>query len=260
MGRELTPRELEELLGAYALDAVDGDERAQLEDWIARSPAARAELVELRETAALLAHTGRDAPPDVWARIEGALAEDPPGLVLGGEASVVSLRDRTQRRSIALRVTAAIAAASAAAAAITAVVVSHEMSNQEHRLTAVERGIQHAGTQQAAAAAMADPRARTLRLASAAGATATLVAMPDGEGYLMVDGLPRLSRDRTYQLWAMTGDADTPKMVSSGVLGRAIGVVAFRAPPGALGFALTDERAPGAVRPRAHHVLDGHFA
>jgi hypothetical protein len=259
MGRELTPRELEELLGAYALDAVDGDERAQLEGWIARSPAARAELVELRETAALLAHTGRDAPPGVWDRIEGALAEDPPGLVLGGEGSVVHMRGRIARRGLAMRVAAGIAAASAAAAAITVVVVSQEMSDQDHRLTAVERGIERTRMRDAAAAAMADPRARTLQLESAAGATATLVTMPDGAGYLMVDGLPHLSRDRTYQLWAMIGDSATPKMLSSGVLGPAIDVIAFRAPRGALGFALTDERAPGAVRPWARHVLEGHF-
>ena len=152
MGRELTPAELEELLGAYALDAMDGDERAQLEEWLARSPAAREELATLRETAALLAHTGRDAPPGVWTRIEGALAEEPPRLVLGAEGSVVPMRDRTRRRGLALRVTAGIAAASAAAAGITAVVVSQEMSEQDQRLAAVERGIERAGLREAAVA------------------------------------------------------------------------------------------------------------
>ena len=35
MGRDLTPAELDELLAVYALDAVDGDEHAQVDAWIA---------------------------------------------------------------------------------------------------------------------------------------------------------------------------------------------------------------------------------
>lgn len=89
MGRELMPRELEELLGAYALDAVDGDERDQIEAWLARSPEARQELTGLRETAALLTHPASEAPPEVWARIEEALIEPPPPLALSDRKSVV---------------------------------------------------------------------------------------------------------------------------------------------------------------------------
>ena len=44
VGRELSPTELRELLGAYALDAVDADERRQVEAYLARTPAAVAEL------------------------------------------------------------------------------------------------------------------------------------------------------------------------------------------------------------------------
>ena len=52
----LTPAELDELLGAYTLDAVDGDEREQVEAWIARTPDARRDVDELRETASLLTY------------------------------------------------------------------------------------------------------------------------------------------------------------------------------------------------------------
>ena len=82
MGRELSPAELHELLGAYALDAVDADEREQVEAYLARTPSAVAEVSALQETAALLAHVGREAPDGLWSRIEGALAEEPPHLVL----------------------------------------------------------------------------------------------------------------------------------------------------------------------------------
>ncbi len=260
MGRELSPRELHELLGAYALDAVDGDERSQLEEWLDRAPEAREELAALQETAAFLSHTGVEAPPDVWARIEEALGEEPPPLVL-------PLRRR--RRSFALRVTAGIAAASVAAATITAVVLSDKMERQDDRLAAVASAMVRDGTRRAALAAMADPRSHTLYLESSGespgespggGAAATLVTMPDGAGYLMSVALPRLPSGRTYQLWAMTGPSETTTMVSAGVLGRDVVLAAFRAPADARGFAITEEDASGVVQPHGRHVLEGVFA
>lgn len=249
MGRELSPHELHELLGAHALDAVDGDEREQLEEWLARSPEAREELAELRETAALLAHVGVEAPPGLWTRIEEELGEEPPPLVLP-----------FRRRSNALRVTAGIAAASVAAAAVTVVVLTNKMERQDDRLEAVANSMERDGTRRAALAALADPRSRTLYLASPDGATATLVTMPDGAGYLMSADLPRLSDGRTYQLWAMTGEDDAPTMVSAGVLGPDIDLAAFRAPAGAWGFAITAEDDAGSVQPHGRHVLEGSFA
>jgi hypothetical protein len=253
MARELSPRELQELLGAYALDAVDGDEREQLEEWLARSPEAREELAALRETAAFLSHTGVEAPPDLWTRIEDALGEEPPALVLP-----------LRRRRYALRVTAGIAAASVAAATVTAVVLSDKMERQDERLEAVANSMERDGTRRAALAAMADPRSRTLYLASpddaGDGMAATLVTMPDGAGYLMSAHLPRLPDGQTYQLWAMTGPTDAPGMVSAGVLGRDFDLAAFRAPTDAWGFAITEEDASGGVQPHGRHVLEGVFA
>jgi hypothetical protein len=246
MARELTPRELDELLGAYALDAVDGDERAQVEAWLERSPEARAELASLRETAALLTQPARAAPPGVWARIEDALSETPPPLVLP-----------SGRRRLAVRATAALAAASAAAAAITAVVLSDEMAEQEHRLESVAQSVREDGMRRAATAAMADPRARILELSSPAGAAATLVAMPDGEAYLVAVRLPRLARGRTYQLWAMTDGGAS--VVSAGVVGRDVEAAALHVPAGVEGFAVTAEDAPGADRPHHPMVLEGWF-
>ncbi|MSO78204.1 MAG: hypothetical protein EXQ79_01185 [Acidimicrobiia bacterium] len=262
MARELSPHELHELLGAYALDAVDGDEREQLEAWLERSPEAREELAGLRETAAFLSHAGSEAPPGLWARIEDALGEEPPALVLP-----------FRRRTFALRLTAGIAAASVAAATVTVVVLSDKIQRQDDRLEAVASSMERDGTRRAALAAMADPRSRTMHLESpnaspnaspndggGGGATATLVSMHDGAGYLMSADLPRLPNDQTYQLWAMSGPNDAPTMVSAGVLGRDFDLAAFRAPTDAWGFAITAEAASGVVRPQGPHVLEGAFA
>jgi hypothetical protein len=268
MGRELTPAELHELLAPYALDAVDADERAQVEEWLVRSPDARAEVAELRETAAYLAHGGADAPPGLWQRISGALVEEPPGLVLPMEPArgrtfergTIQRREGAAKRTLALRVGAGIAAASAIAASITFVVLDDQMSEQEQRLEALAETVKRRGTDGAAAAAAVDPASSTLELASADGHWhATVVSMPDGTGYLVRSNLPELPEGRVYQLWAMTGSHDDPKPVSAGVLGRTFDVAAFRGPAETIGFAVTDEAAPGVSRSHRRAVVAGEM-
>ena len=263
MARELTPQDLEALLGAYALDALhDDDERAQVEMHLERTPSAADEVAVLREVAALLASSGPSMPPEgLWERIEAALEVEPPGLVL----PLASARAARNRRGIGMRVAAAVAAASAAAAAVTAFVITDEMSQQEERLALVEARVSHTDTRRAAMAAMANPEARMVYLeprdaGSARSAGATVVAMPDGDAFLMVEDLPKLAPGRTYQLWAMTGDHGAPTLLSTAILGRRVDVVAFHAPDGSLGFLITDEVAPGATSPVRPSVLAGEFA
>jgi len=57
--------ELEELLGAYALDALDDDERRKVERMLESNPRARAEVQQHRETASMLAFSGSTAPDAV---------------------------------------------------------------------------------------------------------------------------------------------------------------------------------------------------
>jgi anti-sigma factor RsiW len=54
--------ELDELLGAYALDAVSDEERQAIEEYLLVDPRARQEVAEHREVATLLAWTGTAAP------------------------------------------------------------------------------------------------------------------------------------------------------------------------------------------------------
>ena len=67
------PFDMDDLLGAYALDAVDDDERRAVEDYLAANPRARAEVQEHREVATMLAWSGMDAPEGLWDRIVGSL-------------------------------------------------------------------------------------------------------------------------------------------------------------------------------------------
>jgi len=257
MARELTPSEIEELFGVYALDALDTDERAEVETYLERSVAARTEVAQLQEVAAMLAHSGGAAPEGLWGRIEQALAAEPPRLVLPLDRARA---ERTRRRGLGGRVALAIAGASAAAALVTAVVVSNQMSDQEDRLERVASSVEHDGMRRAAMGALADPRARTVRLVAPDGAgSMTVVSMPDGDGFLMAHGVQRLAPGRTYQLWAMTGDPGPPGLVSAGVLGRDLDIAAFHAPASAHGFVVTEEAEPGALTSTGHVLLAGEF-
>ena len=78
MDRELTPEEIAELLPAYALDAVDDDERAAIDAYLTSHPEERDALADLQVTASMLAHTGGPPPDGVWERLESIIATTPP--------------------------------------------------------------------------------------------------------------------------------------------------------------------------------------
>src|SRR5947207_307671 len=82
MATPLNHAAIEELLGAYALDAVDDDERDAVERHLAECPRCRAEVTEHREVAALLANAGLPAPDGLWDRLAGVLDAPPPQLAL----------------------------------------------------------------------------------------------------------------------------------------------------------------------------------
>lgn len=256
MGRELTPAELRELLPAYALDAVDDDERVEIEQLLERSPEARDELAELREVTSLLAQPDHEAPGDLWNRIEEALGAEPPALGVVPEPRRASTRNGTRWRR---RAAFAVAACTIAGLGVTVGILSRDMSEQEDRLRELAQRVDGSRPDDLLAM-VADPHARMVELAADDGTeAASIVALPDGHAYLMGDDLPRLAAGRTYQLWAMTGDAAAPTLVSTAVFGRTLGIAPFRAPGASKGFVLTDEPAPGVPVSEGRVVAEGRF-
>jgi hypothetical protein len=174
----------------------------------------------------------------VWARIAEALDEAPPALDLARitPRSVVP-------RTISLRVAAATMAAAAAIALFLGVALGR---NDGGRLDRIEEQVQALGRPtitNAAYAALVNPQAEQIRLASTDGkATAMVVRLPDGTGYLVPTGLAKLPAGRVYQLWAVRSDAK----ISLGVIGQNPEVSAFRMNGPALAYAVTEE-APGGV-------------
>jgi hypothetical protein len=65
--------DLNDLLGAYALDAVDDNERQAIDDYLMRSTTARDEVRRHHEVAMALATTPGQAPQALWDRISSSM-------------------------------------------------------------------------------------------------------------------------------------------------------------------------------------------
>lgn len=247
--------EISELLGAYAIDAVDDHERAIVEEHLVGCARCRAEVQEHQEVATFLAHSGGDAPAGLWERIAESLEEAPPSLRLapvppaGETSNVRSLgRRRPGRGRVAL---AALAAAAVAVVAILGVQLHQQSERIDDLQTALEDPMVPAFQ-----AALADPDSKIIDLVSSDGETVVRGAITDdGIGYLRASSLPELSPDRTYQLWGRAGD----QLVSLGVLGAEPKVVAFPAERYDL-FAITEEASPGVVASANDPVVAGTSA
>ncbi len=246
MERELTHDRAAELLGAYALDAVDVDDRDAVERHLDACPRCRAEVADHRTVASFLGSAGGRAPDGLWDRIAGSLEEAPPELRL---APVVPLKER---RSVSLRVGAAAAAVAAGVIAVLGAQVVH-LNDEVNKMSTPERA--DAALLSAATQAFADPQAQRVSMRSSDGRlSAETALLADGTGFLVAHDLPALPNDRTYQLWALANG----QKISAGVLGANPRVVAFRyVPSGLSGFAVTNEQAGGVTATQNAPVVLG---
>lgn len=235
--------EIIELLGAYALDAVDADEAALVEDHLRTCPRCVAEVAEHREVAAMLAHTGAPAPEGVWSRISASLEEPPPELQLPlgrlTASPVVDLDDRRRARAVPSRWLPVVAAA-AAVLVVIGVVAGFALDDGS---SSRPQPVAAPSLAELARQVINDPDARTVTLTAPEGGdlAAPAAVDADGSGYLLGGALPALDPTRTYQLWGVSDQV----VVSLGVLGASPGVVAFHVDEGIHTLVITEEVAGG---------------
>jgi anti-sigma factor RsiW len=238
MARRLTPDEIEGLLGAYALGAIDDDERVQVEAYVADHPAAAEELEHLQDAAVWLAVSGAPASRDLWDKISAATKPEPAPLRLPDRPR----ESRTQSWFTPRRVLALAAALVVVLAIGIGIVVSRDESGSQSDLAA------------AIAAAQFSNDARRIHLETPSGdARAEAIMLRNGTGFLVSADLPKLADDRTYQLWGIDGST----VVSLGVLGPELGPSAFKFVGTPKALAITEEVAGGVGQSENPPVVSG---
>jgi hypothetical protein len=249
MAPDVSHDALVELLGAFALDAVEPAESAAIRAHLVGCPRCGDEVAHDQQAAAMLANTGGEAPPGVWhaiaARIEASPRSGrglPPRRRASGETAVPRrLRPRVARRAAAL---------TAAAAAAAIAVLGLEVAHLDHRLNQVTAASAGRSVDAAARDALLDFSAQRItltRVGPGPSPGAAVVVQTSGAAFLFNQGLPALPAGETYQLWAMIDG----QPISVAVLGSHPATVAFSLDGAATtkAFAVTVEPAGGSVAP-----------
>jgi len=257
MMNERWPEEIDELLAVYALDAVDDDERAMVDDYLRENPRALAEVESYREALSYL-HVGATAPAGLWERIATELETAPPPLRLDAfrvpDDAVSPMRKPSRFGRQSLPRILAVAAAVVALAAAGGVIVHQQREIDRNGSDSVA-----AATEREAREAQRNPQSRTVLMRDTAGSLSVAAYVePDGDMFLEGEQLPVLNRDRTYQLWCV--DDGAPEAVSLAVLGPQPTTTKLHLESCAGLLAITNEVAGGVGQSRNDPVVAGRYA
>jgi anti-sigma-K factor RskA len=237
-------------LAAYAVDALEGDERRAIEDHLAGCVACRALLAEHHDVLAGLT-PDELPPPSVWPRVAADTGAGVSGAGAPRSRPPAHARRRTTRSARSRRLVgagAALVGAAAAAAvlvvAVVAGVVTWGSDDGADDLTELAQQAAEAGD---VVGGLADPDGRPV----------AEVVSSDGGSFVVLDDLEALPAGRAYQLWSLDG----PEPVSLGVLGDGrTEVVAVHLPATVTDVAISDEPATGVTAPTGPVVATGSIA
>jgi anti-sigma-K factor RskA len=185
---------IHELSAAYALDALDADERGEFEEHLTHCPECREAVVSFQETASALAHHVEMPPPPPSLRdriLEQARRE---------RSNVVPLRPRWVFPATAT--VAAVAACAAIGFGIWAATLNNRLAER--------------------------PEAVGLT-----GANGSLIVSPAREGTLVVRNLDPAPAGKTYEAWVIKGGTPLPAGTFTGG-GRVAFVLTRPVPDGAI--------------------------
>jgi anti-sigma-K factor RskA len=182
------------LTGAYAVDALTGDELGQFEKHLQRCASCTEEVRGLRETAARLGlTTAVEPPPGMRRQVLTAASRTRQLPPSGGR---LLSRDTPRRATRLRRSLPRSAAAVAMAAAI--VVLAVLQVNTRNQLQQTQQG------SRAVAAVLAAPDARIEASPTTVGGSVTAVISPrDREAVVTTADLPAPTDAKVYQLWVI---------------------------------------------------------
>lgn len=240
----MTHEEIEELLGAYALDAVERDEAEEVERHLLECPRCRSEVASYREVAALMGNYGGDAPAGIWERITGGMEEP---------SSMPALRALPGGRPTGLRrALVPVMGAAVAAAVVALALVGIRLSSLDGRINHLQSALgQQSISRTAVQALLAADTRKVVMTSGDDRLQADLAVRSDGQTVIAWDDLPVLPPGRTYQMWGLVGHAP----VSLGITGRDARNAIFRIDRAMSLLMITDEPAGGVPRPGETPVL-----
>lgn len=237
----MTTTDIHHLAAAYALDAVDADERRAFEAHYATCDVCRVDVVDHRETLARIAASMPVAPgPDVRDRVLAEIARTrqlSPVLPDG----VTDLAERRRRRRRAVSTTVLAAAAVMLVVAAGALVVGRD-------------GVGGFGEQAAAVFEAPDAQAVTIDSDTATGSVRLVWSERTGRVAVFGDGLAPAGDGLAYELWAIGPDGPVPMtLLDPAVAGSLRRVLPLVAAPTAWG--VTIEPATGSPAPTGDIVF-----
>lgn len=198
--------DIRDLLGAWAVDALDDVERARVDRALRVSPELREEAWELRQTVALLAEAdARTPPPELREAVLEQVARKPEPARDGPrpetDANAASRGSEVvrRRRSPWQWIGAAAAVAAIAVLSVLLIQQSDRAERAEQQIAAVQTALQQPGAELV-----------TSELADGGRVTAILGV---DEAVFSAGNMPALA-DQDYQLWVVDGDV----IASAGIL------------------------------------------
>lgn len=186
--------DMHKLTGAYALDALDDLERARFEQHLAECDDCRAEVAELRETAALLSETIAVEPPaSLRVSVLAGIAQVRP---LPPEIPVASLMDRQSDKRDGRRgwMPFLVAAALAVLVGIGASVIQPWKTDDVPRLTAAEQVIGAPDAQEVSVDLGEAGRASVIR------------SKAEDRAVIRTEDMVSAPAGKVYELWLMGPD------------------------------------------------------
>ena len=240
-GRQRSERHPLDDLALHALDALEGDEVAEVEAHLAACASCRQELAAHEEALGALVEDG--PPPELWDAVQSQIraGEAAPmnGTSLHPVGPALTPLDRSARRR-GMRRRLALLAAAAAVVAVVGVGVGTQLDNNGN------------GSGTLAGVSIDGPTVAMLADAHGAG-VARVVANDDGD-VLVLEKLPPLPAQRDYQLWSVDG----ARPVSLGVLGDGHDeAVPLSLPASTAKLAISEEPAGGSRMPTGPIVASG---
>lgn len=263
--RAVSHAEADEMAGLYVLNALGPAEMASVRAHLATCPEDHSVFADLGGVIPALAASIEpvDAPPELRARVLGAISAEAGELVAVADAPAPVMRPPETVRGARLRGLferrIALGWGAAAAAALILAVVGTWAFTLQARNESLEQRQELIAQALVARDAAGAEVAQLSGSGGATGASGFAALTPRGETYILMVGLPPAPAGQTYQAWYIADGAP----VSAGLItvgDDGLGVLRGASPPGGTRIvALTLERTGGADQPTSDPIVAGEL-